>query len=52
VCVRGRLLAGPGGEEAELGPGDALLFAADVPHLYRALRDSRVLCWMLYATAA
>jgi quercetin dioxygenase-like cupin family protein len=48
-CVHGRLRAGPAGEEAELGPGDAMLFAADVPHAYRALRDSRVLCWMLYA---
>ncbi len=48
VCVSGRLRAGPEGEEAELGPGDAVLFAADVPHSYVALDDSRVLCWMLY----
>jgi transcriptional regulator with XRE-family HTH domain len=52
VCARGRLRAGPEGEEAELGPGDAMLFAADVPHRYVALRDTRVLCWMLYATGA
>jgi XRE family transcriptional regulator, regulator of sulfur utilization len=51
VCVHGRLVAGPEGEEADLGPGDALLFAADAPHVYRASRDSRVLCWMLYANA-
>ncbi len=31
------------------GPGDAILFAADAPHSYEALRDTRVLCWMLYA---
>jgi len=52
VCSSGRLRAGPDGGEAELGPGDAMLFAADVPHRYVALRDTRVLCWMLSATAA
>ena len=49
VCVKGRIRVGPAGEEAELGPGDAILFAADAPHSYEALRDTRVLCWMLYA---
>jgi quercetin dioxygenase-like cupin family protein len=49
VCVKGRIRVGPLGEEAELGPGDAILFAADAPHVYKALRDTRVLCWMLYA---
>jgi transcriptional regulator with XRE-family HTH domain len=49
VCARGRVRVGPAGEEASLGPGDAMLFAADRPHSYVALRDSRVLCWMLYA---
>jgi transcriptional regulator with XRE-family HTH domain len=49
LCVTGRLRVGPIGEEAELGPGDAILFAADVPHAYVALAASRVLCLMLYA---
>jgi len=49
VCVQGRIRVGPVGEEADLGPGDAILFAADTPHSYEALRDTRVLCWMLYA---
>jgi XRE family transcriptional regulator, regulator of sulfur utilization len=49
VCVHGRIRVGPAGEEAELGPGDAILFAADAPHSYEALHDTRVLCWMLYA---
>ena len=50
-CVGGRLRAGPVGEEAALGPGDAVWFAADVPHAYTAERDARALCWMLYPTA-
>lgn len=52
VCTRGRIRVGPDDEQAELGPGDAMLFAADVPHSYVALRDARVLCWMLYAPTA
>ena len=31
VCVQGRIRVGPAGEEAELGPGDAILFAPDAP---------------------
>jgi len=50
-CVTGRLRAGPVGEEADLGPGDAVWFAADVPHAYTAARDARALCWMLYPPA-
>jgi quercetin dioxygenase-like cupin family protein len=50
-CVSGRLRAGPAGEQAELGPGDALWFAADVPHGFSALQDARVLCWMRYPAA-
>ena len=52
VCVQGRMRVGPEGEEGELGPGDAILFAADVPHSYEALRNTRVLCWMLYAAGS
>jgi transcriptional regulator with XRE-family HTH domain len=48
VCVRGRLRAGPDGEEVELGPGDAAAFASDVPHRYIATRAVRALCLMLY----
>lgn len=47
-CVSGGMRAGPLGEPAELGPGDAVWFAADVAHAYEALRDARVLCWMRY----
>jgi transcriptional regulator with XRE-family HTH domain len=52
VCVEGRLRAGPLGEPVELGPGDAVWFAADVAHAYVAAEDARALCWMLYPTAA
>ncbi len=52
VCTGGRLLAGPVAEPVELGPGDAVWFAADVAHVYTAVADSRALCWMLYPTAA
>ena len=38
VCVEGRLRVGPLGEPAELEPGDAVWFAADVAHAYVALR--------------
>jgi transcriptional regulator with XRE-family HTH domain len=50
-CIGGRLRAGPVEEQAALGPGDAVWFAADVPHAYTAERDARALCWMLYPTA-
>jgi transcriptional regulator with XRE-family HTH domain len=49
VCTAGRLLAGPLGEEAELGVSDALWFVADAPHRYAGLEDARALNWILYA---
>jgi XRE family transcriptional regulator, regulator of sulfur utilization len=52
VCLRGRLLAGPLGEEAELRPGDAVWFAADVAHRYRGVRDARAIDLLLYAATA
>ena len=41
LCVSGRMRAGPPGEEQELGPGDAVLFAADVAHRYRPSSPAR-----------
>jgi transcriptional regulator with XRE-family HTH domain len=52
VCIKGRVRAGPLGDEAELGAGDAAWFTADVAHGYAAVRDARVLCWMIYAPQA
>lgn len=51
-CVTGRVLAGPVGQEQELGPGDAVWFAADVPHRYVALAPSRTLSWVIYPPPA
>lgn len=50
VITQGAVRAGPAQGTEELGPGDALWFAADVPHTYAATggRAARVLCWMLY----
>lgn len=48
LCVSGRMRVGPLGEEKELGPGDAVLFAADTPHRYQALQASQALDWILY----
>ena len=49
LCVSGELRVGPEGDETTLGPGDALDFEADLPHVYVALADTRALCWMRYA---
>ena len=49
LCLSGALLAGPLGDEVELGPGDAVRFTADVPHRYEALAATRALCLMRYA---
>lgn len=48
LCVRGRMRVGPVDEEQELGAGDAVLFAGDVPHRYEALEPSAALDWVLY----
>ena len=48
VCTAGRLRAGPLDEPADLGPGDAVWFAADVAHAYAAPVAARALCWIVY----
>lgn len=52
VCVSGRLLVGPLGDEVELGPGDSVWFVADRAHRYVAVQDTQAYCWMLYGPAA
>lgn len=37
VVGAGRVRTGPAGDEVELGPGDYVSFAGDVPHTYEAL---------------
>jgi XRE family transcriptional regulator, regulator of sulfur utilization len=52
VCTAGALQAGPLGEEAALGPGDALWFAGDAPHRYAAGPDgAEVVCVLTWAAA-
>jgi XRE family transcriptional regulator, regulator of sulfur utilization len=51
VCTAGRIVAGPLGEEVELGASDAVWFQADVAHRYAAVEDARALDWILYAGA-
>ena len=50
VCLQGRLRAGPDHEPVDLGPGDAVVFAAASAHAYIALGDEpvRALCLMSY----
>jgi transcriptional regulator with XRE-family HTH domain len=48
LCLSGSLIVGPDGAEQSLRPGDAIWFAADTPHAYRAETDVSALCWMLY----
>lgn len=50
VVTHGRARIGPETADEALGPGDALWFAADVPHAYATTSAAtcRLLCWMLY----
>jgi transcriptional regulator with XRE-family HTH domain len=52
LCLSGALIVGPDGAAESLQPGDAIWFAADTPHSYRAHDDVRALCWMLYPGSA
>lgn len=48
VVVVGRLRAGPQTGPVELGPGDLVTFAADVPHLYEAFETTHCVLLMAY----
>jgi hypothetical protein len=37
VAAAGRILTGPADDPVEVGPGDYVAFAGDVPHVYQAL---------------
>jgi transcriptional regulator with XRE-family HTH domain len=48
VVVVGRLRAGPQTGPVELGPGDLVMFGADVPHVYEALETTHSVLLMAY----
>ena len=54
MVTRGAARVGPEMAPEALGPGDALWFAADVPHAYAVTGHAacHLLCWMLYPPAA
>lgn len=51
--AEGDAMVGPDGAAHTLAQGDAIWFAADVPHRYEAVdAPCRLLCWMLYPGSA
>jgi transcriptional regulator with XRE-family HTH domain len=48
VCLEGPIVVGPDGHEERLAAGDALHFAADVPHSYASERGGLALCSFTY----
>jgi transcriptional regulator with XRE-family HTH domain len=48
VVVEGRLRVGPQSGPVELGRGDLVTFAADVPHVYEALETTHAVLLMSY----
>jgi transcriptional regulator with XRE-family HTH domain len=48
VVVTGRMLVGPQAGPVELGTGDLVTFAADVPHVYEALETAHAVLLMSY----
>jgi transcriptional regulator with XRE-family HTH domain len=51
ICLEGTISAGPQGQEQTLAPGDAVRFAADVPHSYRSGEGGLALCCFSYLPA-
>jgi transcriptional regulator with XRE-family HTH domain len=51
ICLKGTLTVGPVGHEERLGEGDALHFAADIPHGYRSDEGCIALCSFSYPAA-
>ena len=48
LCIEGRMTAGPEGHAQEIETGDAVLFAADVPHVYFSAKGARAVCCFSY----
>ncbi|WCB91930.1 HTH-type transcriptional regulator SutR [Baekduia alba] len=52
ICISGHARIGPLGEETDVRAGDVIWFAADRPHRYLALKDTRLVGWMLYGAGS
>jgi transcriptional regulator with XRE-family HTH domain len=52
ICISGHARIGPLGDEADVRAGDVIWFAADRPHRYLAVADTRLVGWMLYGAGA
>jgi XRE family transcriptional regulator, regulator of sulfur utilization len=52
MCIEGRLTVGPEGHELDVDTGDAVLFAADVPHVYFSAEGGRAVCCFSYPAAS
>jgi XRE family transcriptional regulator, regulator of sulfur utilization len=48
LCLEGRLSVGPEDHEQDVDVGDAVLFAADVPHVYFSDEGGRAVCCFSY----
>lgn len=48
ICMQGEVTVGPDGHEETLTEGDALHFAADVPHSYHSQAGAIALCCFSY----
>jgi transcriptional regulator with XRE-family HTH domain len=48
LCLHGHARIGPLGEEADVHAGDVIWFAADHPHRYLALDETRLVGLMIY----
>jgi len=51
LCLDGDIRLGPEEQEVELQPGDALCFAADLPHTYNSMSGAKALLVMQYPPA-
>ncbi|HJT58107.1 MAG TPA: XRE family transcriptional regulator [Ktedonobacteraceae bacterium] len=50
-CLEGDICLGPEEQEVHLQPGDAICFAADLPHTYTSINGARALLVMQYPPA-
>jgi transcriptional regulator with XRE-family HTH domain len=51
LCLAGEISLGPVEQEVQLQPGDAICFAADLPHSYNSISGAKALLVMQYPPA-